>query len=449
MMRLAYFCYRIGSTILYRLGRRLTGAGWLALTAMVWTGAIGVDLEQSVASQTFAVLLSLFVVAILWAFLFRIRFSAERLLPRFGSVGHPFVYRVSVRNLGVKRWPELELFDELADRLPTWKQFNEARRSGAGSRSFRLTKIKPDSAGHRRAAVKSVSLPPLLPRGEAEARLEVVPLKRGPLRLKGLALTLRDPLGLIRGFARLSRSQMVLILPKRYLLPAIALPGAHKYQQGGVALAASVGESEEFVSVRDYRPGDPLRHVHWRSTARTGRLVVKEFEDEFFVRHALVLDTFGAPEQAEAFEEAVSVAASFAATVATQESLLDLMFVGARAVCFTTGRGMAHAEQALEILASVQPCGTQAFNALETLVLQHASLVSGCICIFLAWDKARRDLIQKLTTFGLPLLVMVITDEAGAEQLNSLAPSECPRNFCVLQVGKIQAGLRDLERVDV
>src|SRR5262249_52154644 len=163
-------------------------------------------------------------------------------------------------------------------------------------------------------------------------------------------------LNLFRGFARVSLPQTVLILPKRYPLPEFALPGTHKYQQGGVAFAASVGESEEFVSLRDYRPGDPLRHVHWRSSARTGRLVVKEFEDEFFVRHALVLDTFATPEQGLAFEEAVSVAASFVSTVETQESLLDLMFVGAQAVCCTTGRGVSNAEHALGILASVQPC---------------------------------------------------------------------------------------------
>ena len=65
-----------------------------------------------------------------------------------------------------------------------------------------------------------------------------------------------------------------------------------RYQEGGVALAANIGRSEEFVSLREYRHGDPVRHIHWRSWAKTGKPIVKEFEDEFFVRHALVLDTF-------------------------------------------------------------------------------------------------------------------------------------------------------------
>lgn len=52
------------------------------------------------------------------------------------------------------------------------------------------------------------------------------------------------------------------------------------------------------------------------------------------------------------FEEAVSVAASFACTLRNQESL-DLMFVGAKAFLFTAGRGVAHTDQLLEILAGV------------------------------------------------------------------------------------------------
>ena len=82
------------------------------------------------------------------------------------------------------------------------------------------------------------------------------------------------------------------------------------------------------MALRDYRPGDPPRHIHWRSWAKMGRPIVKEFEDEFFVRHALILDTFCEAPEADRFEESVSVAASFACSLQTQDSLLDLLFVG-------------------------------------------------------------------------------------------------------------------------
>ena len=129
------------------------------------------------------------------------------------------------------------------------------------------------------------------PNSEAVAGMEMLPLRRGILHLTGVSLAQPDPLGPVPGAAKISAPQAVLILPKRYPVPPIALPGALRYQEGGVALAANVGRSEEFVALRDYRHGDPLRHIHWRSWAKTGKPIVKEFEDEFFVRHALVLDT--------------------------------------------------------------------------------------------------------------------------------------------------------------
>jgi uncharacterized protein (DUF58 family) len=236
----------------------------------------------------------------------------------------------------------------------------------------------------------------------------------------------------------------MLILPKRYPLPPLALPGTLKYQEGGVALAANVGQSEEFVALRDYRRGDPLRHIHWRSWARTGKPIVKEFEDEFFVRHALVLDTFHPQPNSEVFEEAVSVAASFACTIQTQESLLDLLFVGAEAYCFTSGRGLAHADQMLEILASVRTGGGKTFSDLEQLVLNHAAAVSNCICIFLAWDEPRRRFVEKLKASGVPVMVVVVMAEPPRQPLDRGPLRDDPELFHTLILGEIEAGLQKL-----
>src|SRR5262249_29300784 len=156
-------------------------------------------------------------------------------------------------------------------------------------RAFRLHRGPRPRLDFRQATAQIALLPPLAPGAMAEAEASMVPLRRGPLRFNGVTVARRDPLGLVRSFVRLPLPQTVLVLPKRYRVPAAVLPGTRNYQPGGVALASSIGESEEFLSLRDYRPGDPFRRIHWRSWARTGRPIVKEYQDEFFVRHALVL----------------------------------------------------------------------------------------------------------------------------------------------------------------
>jgi uncharacterized protein (DUF58 family) len=261
------------------------------------------------------------------------------------------------------------------------------------------------------------------------------------LRFEGVSVARADPLGLFRGFVRVPAPQTLLVLPKRYPLPPLALPGLTRYQHGGVALAGSIGESEEFVSLREYRRGDPLRHIHWRSWAKTGKPIVKEFEDEFFMRHALILDTFTDRPHSEGFEEAVSVAASFACTVLTQESLLDLLFVGPQAYCLTAGRGLAHADQMLEILAAVRPCLEQPFGALESLVLNHVTGVSGCICVLLAWDEPRRALVKKLKSLGLPVLVLVVLEKLGIKPLDPGPMRDEPDRLHALEIGRIEEQL--------
>lgn len=446
LYKLIYWSYRATSGGWYWAGRRFTRAGLGVVAAGIVTGAVGADIENTVTYQSFVLLLGLLLFAFASSFFFRARFSATRKLPRVGTAGQLLPYHVRVKNLTRKTQTGLTLLDDLSDPRPAFKEWlafhhAEDRRT----RAFRVAKqTRKRRHPFRLATAKSAEIPPLPANGAVEVRLELVPLRRGILRITGVTIARPDALGLFRSFIRVPAPQSVLILPKRYPLPPIALPGTLRYQEGGVALAANVGCSDEFVALREYRHGDPLRHIHWRSWAKTGKPIVKEYEDEFFVRHALVLDTFDEEPNSEVLEEAVSVAASFACTILTQESLLDLLFVGNRSYCFTAGRGLAHADQMLEILASVKNCADKKFEALEHLVLNHVSAVSGCICVLQRWDEARRKFVEKLKAVGVPLLVLIIVPPgggisgAGGDLVNALG------SLHVLEVGKVEEGLRKL-----
>jgi uncharacterized protein (DUF58 family) len=404
------------------------------------TLGLAVDTEQSAAYQLLGILLCILVAAILWAPFFRGRFEVHRHLPRFGTVDQPLSYHLTLVNKGGKPERELTLLENLADPRPSLHEFQK-QRSHSGRHSFRVSHSKPRA---RAATLVETRVPLLPPNGAAEAFAELTPLRRGPLRFQGVTVARPDPLGLFRGFVRCPVEQTVMILPRRYPLPRLALPGASRYQQGGVALAGSVGESEEFISLREYRRGDPLRHIHWKSWAKAGEPIVKEFQNEFFVRQALILDTFAGPERQEAFEEAVSLAASFASTIETQESLLDLMFVGPRAFCFTAGRGVAHAEQMLEILASVTLTDATTFRSLHNLVLEHTTALSGCICVFLAWDEPRRELVQLLTQLGVPVMVLVVRDADDAAPLDPGPLQAEPQSLHAISVGRVAEALQKL-----
>ena len=290
--RLLYLIYRLGSSLWRWARRRFTLAGLCVAGGCLVAASVGTDVQNNVVYQEFALLLALLISAFVGSRFFRVKFSTNRVMPRFGTAGRPMPYRVRVKNLTTRTQMGLTLLEDFADPCPPFEEWQAFQRAdNKRLRPFQISGRRRNNP-FRLANPASVPVPPLAPHAETEVDVEILPLRRGILRFTGVTLARPDPLGLFRAFSRCSVPQSVLILPKRYWLPPMALPGAMKYQQGGIALAANIGRSDEFVSLRDYRRGDPVRHIHWRSWAKAGRPIVKEFEDEFFVRHALVLDTF-------------------------------------------------------------------------------------------------------------------------------------------------------------
>jgi uncharacterized protein (DUF58 family) len=442
--RIFFHVYRLSTALNYSIRKRLSAGGFLVLGVMIAIGAFGADTNFTMAYQAFALLACLLIVSVLWAMASRARFSGERWLPRYGTAGVPMPYRIRLKNLTRRAQRSLMLLESLGDPRPTLKQYLNTPEPGEDSRNwfdrtcgyYRWRWLLLRNLGVRWT---DLAVPPLLPNAELTLQHQLLPQRRGTLRLPEMTVAWPDPFGLSRSVHRIACPQSVTILPKRYPISALCLPGKRRYQPRGVSLAANIGESEEFIALRDYRPGDPLRHVYWRATAKLNKPVIKEFQDEFFVRHALVLDTFSDRGETEVFEEAVSVAASFTCTIPEQDSLLDLLFVGAQAYCFTSGRGVSHTEHLLEVLAAVAPAPERSFSVLEELVLRHVGMVTGCICVFRAWDPPRQKLVQQLRMMNLPMLVLVVSD--GTAELDAGPMQDRPEHFHVLEVGKIKEGL--------
>jgi uncharacterized protein (DUF58 family) len=439
--------YRAFASITHRFRRRVTPAGWMVLGGTIAAAALGADTNLSWSYQTFALLGCLVLISALCTPWGRPDVTVERLLPKFTSVGDPLQYRIIVRNHGLKPQNDLKLIEELPDPRPTFEEFAQTPEPGEERRNWIDRKYgyyrwRWLMARNLVASISEVPAPDLPPNTSCSVTAHLTPLRRGVLRLTGTTVACPDPFGLFRSLRKLPGAQSILVFPKRYAMPAFELPGAMKYQLGGISLASSVGESEEFVALREYRPGDPLRRMHWKGFAKLGKPIVKEHQEEFFVRHALVLDTFGKPGDTDLFEEAVSVAASLAFTIQNQDSLLDLMFAGPRAYCFTTGRGVGHIEQILEVLASVQVSRENGFAALSQLVVTHAGELSGCVCIFLSWDQQRQQLVKTLLSRNMPLRVFVLTQPGDKLEPGVMAAQ--PGNFHRLPMGQVAQTLASL-----
>jgi uncharacterized protein (DUF58 family) len=396
--------------------RRFTPAGLALLYVLVAATVFGVDTRRTVAYQMFGLAVGLLAIAALGSLRFRPRLTFERRLPPYVTVGEAFSYRHRVYNQGPRPIAGVRLRDELAERFPDAETLRHARAARDPQvnwvdRRIGFPRWLELVRRGRGAVIEETELLDLPAGRSIEVVLSATPVRRGVLRFERCRLLRPDPLGLVNASSDVALPGELVVLPRCHPIPPLMLPGARRLQRGGVALSHDVGDSQEFIQLRDYRPGDPLRHIHWPSFAKVGNPVVKEFQDEYFTRYALVLDTFGDAASDVEFEAAVSVAASFVAGLEIRDALLDMMFVEDRAYRLTLGRGLGCSVDLLRELAAVEPCHRHRFELLAAHVLEHAQALSGCIIVLLRMDEDRRRLVKRLHGLGVQQLVLVTAPE--------------------------------------
>jgi uncharacterized protein (DUF58 family) len=403
--------YRIDNWI----KRHFTLTGHIVIIFMIAGAVFGIDTRQTTTYQLFVLLLVVLIFSLLISVFNRLQVTITRQLPRYGTVGEPLRYSVTVTNLTPRNYDRLALIEPLSETLPTPRQLQQFY----AKRRFSFRQWMHYLIVQRGGVIAEIALPPLA-RLPVQVHNSFIPTRRGVLHFAPSYIAKPDLLGLFRRLITVDDSQSCIVLPKRYPIKPLNLSGRRQYQSGGVSLANSVGNSSEFMSLRDYQQGDPLHSIHWKSYAKHGKLIVKDYQDEYFVRRALVLDTFVGTAPHEQFEAAVSVAASLATSEQDDEALLDLLFVGLQSYCFTAGRGVDQISHLQEILASVQSSSESSFELLQQTVLARLALCSSMLCVLMHWDEARQNFIQQLMAQGLPVAVYLLHD-------GSLNLANCPK----------------------
>jgi uncharacterized protein (DUF58 family) len=183
-----------------------------------------------------------------------------------------------------------------------------------------------------------------------------ISLRRGRYRLGPLAIELADPLGLFRYRRAEAGTREMLIYPPLVHLPALERP---RGQRGGVASAAllNIFPTPSAGSIRDYRPGDPLNFVHWPALAHTGKLMVKEFDQEVAGAVWIILDLYGAVHSGsgtEATEElGVVLACSLANLMLAEGRSVGFFAHGKEPYMVQPNRGRQHVWEFMSVLVDV------------------------------------------------------------------------------------------------
>lgn len=207
---------------------------------------------------------------------------------------------------------------------------------------------------------------PRLRRGESGLRTYRLPTgRRGLYEVSPMELPRSDPFGLCRTVQTLGEPQLIAVHPR--LIALSGLPSAASRNLEGTSSDLSPQGSVSFHRLREYVPGDDLRAVHWPSTARAGRLVVRHHVDTAEPYSVVLLDLDPAAYSEETFEAAVDVAASLVASLARGRAPVELRTSAGTRV---GGAGEREVTAAVDHLTTVAPSGEGSLRT-EALRLAH------------------------------------------------------------------------------
>jgi uncharacterized protein (DUF58 family) len=381
---------------------RLTGRGRYLLWATALLAVLGLDTRRTQVFSLFAVAAAaLLLASVFWlAHAPRVRFDCP--LPDHATVGSPLRLRARILAEG-----------------------------GRGSSDLRLSFPRPRWWSTSIAFEPRESFLDLRPETPGEMRAELRVTRRGRYLLRGPTLRRTDPLRIATGRAIALPDQILVAYPRFYSMDDFMIPVGRRYQPGGIPLSSSLGESIEFVGTRDYREGDPIKSIHWRSWARRGKPVVKEYQEEYFCRIAIILDTF-VPRKPRAagervFEAAISVVASIADYFSRSEYVVDILAAGPDLYEVSAGRSLAYLENILDVLACLEACPDPPFQTIGPALFEKLGQITTVVAVLQDWDEPREDFLRQVKALGTAVRVVIVHDGpttrpwAGAEELGDVS----------------------------
>jgi len=232
------------------------------------------------------------------------------------------------------------------------------------------------------------------------------------------------PLGLSQGASLPTSGARFVVVPKVARVVSLTTPKNRRHQPGGIARASRTGDATDLLGVRPYRPGDPVRDLHARSWARHGAPMVREYQEEYFTRIGIVVDTDAGAASSAHLEGALSLAAGVVASLCRGEALVDVLVAGKHVEQLSLGRSLGSLDQALDVLAAVRPSPGFGAEAMLGRLSPYLERLSSVVLVALDWDDARAAFVAAMRARGVETLVLVVGDHASRTTQATTVPLE-------------------------
>jgi len=242
--------------------------------------------------------------------------------------------------------------------------------------------------------------------------------RRGEYTLRTLQGASALPLGLVKAGRRqaVPGRRLVCPLPEPTALPE--MPWVRVHQPGGGGPTYGGGDSTQFGSTRDWRPGDRIRDIHWPSSARAGRLIAREYEEAQRVRLAIVLDLQSRSQRQDLrLERGIASVADWVEQWLGREVQLELVAAGESWDWLEVPAGAPGLTEAAEFLARLEVADRLRAEPLGEWLDERAGRLSALVLVLQTWSLERRAWVEEGRRRGLLVRVVCLDPRARCEGL--------------------------------
>jgi uncharacterized protein (DUF58 family) len=273
--------------------------------------------------------------------------------------------------------------------------------------------------------IPGVELPvvPSLERGEVVELDYIMRIKaRGVYNLRHVKAQSGFPLGIWKRIIKFGSWSKITMYPEFYEVPQFAVSYMGMRSEFANTSSSRPGMGGNFLQIREYQYGDSLKNIHWRATARTGSLMVKELEKFTLSNLSIVLDSssnmiLGLLEESN-FEYAVKAAATIANKALSTRYHVKLIYYDQSKKRIDFKKAYGRMTPILNVLSKIEPTANINLTDLTDTAIAEIEKESVAVFILLSLNSDITKKVMQLAQQGIDSVIVLFDPRSFAAVLD-------------------------------
>lgn len=407
-----------------KLNRKFTPVGAGVFITSFTLLFFGLNTRVSSLYIVFSIAVALLIADFFSLFFKMPDFKIIRYLPQFGTKGATVTYRISLRNSKSDFNAEGFFVKEIpADPIPSLESFvstpepYEQKRNRFDRKMgyYRWKWIVERNIG---AKYEEVEIKNEKFKDEIIFPAVFTLERRGKIRISGIYIYKKGVFGLFKRGVIVELTGEIIALPEIYAVNSTTcIDGLTESNNEKVRETPETGAGYELKSLREYLPGDSPRSIHWKSSAKTGQLKIKEFHKEVDAGTIMFVDNFFNESYLDDFETLLSVCASILTHLHESGKMPQALIVG-KSVLEIQAVSRGSLLSALSMLALSENENTTDMIMSVKSLIERAKECCSIIFMTPVYDEKRYSVISSLVKNSIPVNVIYTGGrKTGSDQI--------------------------------